>query len=133
MNKSQSLSRSIVSTTTVFVVFSFVFVFVVGANAASTIGTNMSTTGTLTVTPASDSATSVRFQNTAGTNFFIADSTNRRIGVGGTDGPSTVFEVQGTVSASYFFTQNTIQVAGLPGATASVAYSRDAIGTTNTP
>ncbi|MEK7076387.1 MAG: hypothetical protein AAB941_01875 [Patescibacteria group bacterium] len=172
------------------------------ANAASTIGTNMSTTGTFTVTPATDSATSIRFQNAAGTNYFIANSTSSRIGIGaapstvfevqgtasasylmtanslqvagvasvaysrfGTDatghslaatqdvlfsgltefngnaffdakvgigdtGPSTVFEVQGTASASYFFTQNTIQVAGVPGATASVAYSRFGTATT---
>ena len=98
------------------------------ANAASTIGTNMSTTGTFTVTPASDSATSIRFQNAAGTSFFIADSTNLRIGVGAA--PSTTFEVQGTASASYFFTGNTIQVGGT---TSSAAYSRfgtDATGYT---
>ena len=103
-------------------------VLTITANAASTIGTNMSTTGTFTVTPASDSATSVRFQDTAGTNYFVADSTNFRIGIGAA--PSTTFEVQGTASASYFFTQNTIQIAGVPGATASVAYSRFGTGTT---
>ncbi|OGN13110.1 MAG: hypothetical protein A3J47_01310 [Candidatus Yanofskybacteria bacterium RIFCSPHIGHO2_02_FULL_43_22] len=124
MNKSQRFLRSIVSVTTVFVVFSFVFVFVLGANAASTIGTNMSTTGTLTVTPAANSATSVRFQNAATTNYFIADSSNSRIGVGGA--PQTVFEVQGTASASYLMTANSLQVAGV----ASVAYSRFGTGTT---
>ncbi|OGN13615.1 MAG: hypothetical protein A3J47_04230 [Candidatus Yanofskybacteria bacterium RIFCSPHIGHO2_02_FULL_43_22] len=110
--------------TTVFVVFSFVFVFVLGANAASTIGTNMSTTGTLTVTPATNSATSVQFQNAASTTYFFADSTNRRVGVGGA--PQTVFEVQGTASASYLMTANSLQVAGV----ASVAYSRFGTGTT---
>src|SRR3989338_11357848 len=119
MNKPKGFLRSIVSVTAVFAVFSFVFVFAFGANAASTIGTNMSTTGTLTVTPATDSATSVRFQNAAGTNFFIVDSVKSRIGVG-SSAPATVFEVQGTASASYFITENTIQVGGL----ASVAYSR---------
>jgi hypothetical protein len=109
---------------TAFVVFSFAFVFVGAANAASTIGTNFSTTGTLTVTPATDSATSVRFQNTAGTNYFIADSTNRRIGIGAA--PGTTFEVQGTASASYFLTGNTIQVGGF----ASVAYNRFGIDAT---
>lgn len=202
MNKSRRFFGSIVSSV---VVLAFMGFFVAGVFAASTIGTNMSTTGTLTVTPASDSATSIRFQNTAGTNYFIGNSTrgwvgigaapstvfevqgtasasylmtanslqvagvasvaysrfgtgatghslastddvlftglvefddnaffDAKVGIGGT-GPSTVFEVQGTVSASYFFTQNTIQVAGLPGATATVAYSRFGTGTTNTP
>ena len=124
MNKSQRVLRSIVSMTTVFVVFSFVFVFVLGANAASTIGTNMSTTGTLTVTPATNSATSVQFQNAASTTYFFANSTNSRIGVGGA--PQTVFEVQGTASASYLMTANSLQVAGV----ASVAYSRFGTGTT---
>ena len=95
------------------------------ANAASTIGTNMSTTGTFTVTPATDSATSIRFQNTAGTSFFVADSTNLRVGIGAA--PSTTFEVQGTASASYFLTSNTIQVGSL---FASVAYSRFGAGST---
>src|SRR3989338_9165236 len=107
MNKSQYVFglRSMVA---LVAAFSFVFLFAGGVHAASTIGTNMSTTGTLTVTPATDSATSVRFQNAAGTSFFIADSTNSRIGVG-SSAPSTVFEVQGTASASYFLTPNTIQ------------------------
>lgn len=95
------------------------------ANAASTIGSNMSTTGTFTVTPATDSATSILFQNTAGANYFVADSTNQRIGVGAA--PSTKFEVQGTASASYFLTSQTIQVGSL---FASVAYSRFGAGAT---
>lgn len=123
MNKSQRVLRSIVSMTTVFVVFSFVFL-ASGVYAASTIGTNMSTTGTFLVNPASNSATSVRFQNAAGTNYFFADSTNSRIGVGGA--PQTVFEVQGTASASYLMTANSLQVAGV----SSVAYSRFGTGTT---
>src|SRR3990167_9384943 len=123
MNKSQYVFglRSMVA---LVAAFSFVFLFAGGVHAASTIGTNMSTTGTLTVTPATDSATSVRFQNAAGTNFFIADSTNSRIGVGGA--PQTVFEVQGTASASYLMTANSLQVAGV----SSVAYSRFGTGTT---
>lgn len=133
MNKSQRFLRSIVSMTTVLVVFSFAFVFVLGANAASTIGTNMSTTGTFLVNPASNSATSVRFQNAAGTNYLIANSTKGWIGIGaavsGVDAaPSTVFEVQGTASASYLFTANSLQVLGTSGA--SVSYSRFGIGTT---
>ncbi|MBI2674602.1 MAG: hypothetical protein HYX22_02595 [Candidatus Yanofskybacteria bacterium] len=110
--------------TTVFVVFSFVFVFALGANAASTVGTNMSTTGTFLVNPASNSATSVRFQNAAGTNYFFGDSTNSRIGIGGA--PQTVFEVQGTASASYLMTANTLQVGGV----SSAAYSRFGTATT---
>lgn len=115
MNKSRRFFRSIVSLISVFALVGF---FVVGAFAASTIGTNMSTTGTLLVNPASNSATSVRFQNAAGTNYFVANSTNMWIGVGAA--PQTTFEVQGTSSASYFLTGNTIQVGGY----ASVAYSR---------
>src|SRR3989338_1722676 len=67
--------------------------FVVGVYAASTIGTNMVTTGTLHV---------------------------------GGNAAQTKFEVQGTASASYFLTGNTIQVGGY----ASVAYNR--FGTTAT-
>src|SRR3990167_2730960 len=84
----------------------------------------MSTTGTLTVTPATNSATSVQFQNDASTTYFFANSTNSRIGVGGA--PQTVFEVQGTASASYLMTANSLQVAGV----ASVAYSRFGTGAT---
>lgn len=117
MNKSRLLSgfRSIVSASAVLF---FVLFFAVGAWAASTIGANMSSTGTFTVTPASDSATSVRFQDTAGTNIFIVNSTSRWVGIGAA--PQTTFEVQGTASASYLLTGNTIQVGGY----ASVAYSR---------
>ena len=93
------------------------------ANAASTIGTNMSTTGTFTQTV--DSAIAARFQNAAADlNVLVVDTTNRRVGIGAV--PGTTFEVQGTASASYFFTQNTIQVAGTTG---SVAWSRFGTGT----
>ncbi len=102
----------------------FLSIFTI-THAASTIGTNMSTTGTFLVNPTSNSATSIRFQNAAGTNYFIADSTNSRIGIGAA--PSTTFEVQGTASASYFLTGNTLQVGGF----ASAAYSRFGTATTN--
>ena len=117
MNKSRLVRgfRSIVSASAVLFLVLF---FAVGAFAASTIGTNMSTTGTFTITPATDSATSVQFQNTAGTNIFIVNSTSRWVGVGAA--PQTTFEVQGTSSASYLLTGNTIQVGGY----ASVAYNR---------
>ena len=71
------------------------------ALAASTIGTNMSTTGTLTVT--SDSATSVQFQDAAGTTtVFIVDTTNTRAGVNAGGAVDTPFEVGGTASISGF-------------------------------
>ena len=71
------------------------------ALAASTIGTNMSTTGTLTVT--SDSATSVQFQDAAGTTtVFIVDTTNTRAGVNAGGAVDTTFEVGGTASISGF-------------------------------
>lgn len=123
MNKSRLISgfRSIVSASAVLF---FVLFFAVGAFAASTIGANLSTTGTFTVTPATDSATSVQFQNTAGTNIFIVNSTSRWVGVGAA--PQTTFEVQGTASASYLLTANTIQVGGF----ASAAYNRFGTATT---
>ena len=83
----------------------------------------MSTTGTFTVT--TGGATAVQFQNAAGTNLFIFDHTNLRLGIGAT--PGTTFEAQGTASASYFLTGNTIQVGGF----ASVAYNRFGTATTN--
>lgn len=102
-------------------VFSLILAGVVSAD--STIGTNISTTGTLKVT--TGGATAVLFQNAAGTNLFIFDHTNLRLGIGAT--PGTTFEVQGTASASYFLTGNTIQVGGF----ASVAYNRFGTATTN--
>ena len=122
MNKSQSRLGSIVA---VITAFSFVFVLAGGVYAASTIGTSVSTTGTLTVSPASNSATSIRFQNAAGSNVFTLNSTLGWVGIGAA--PQTTFEVQGTSSASFFFTQGSIQVAGT---TASVAYSRFGTDTT---
>lgn len=191
INKSFLAVWSIIPVNLVFI---FAFLFVGNAFAASTIGTNISTTGTLKVT--SDSATAVQFQNAAGTTtVFVVDASNTRVGVnaGGTvnttfevggaasisgvitlDGgqirpqnngttafrfqnaagttsvlvidttnfrvgigttPVTTFEAQGTASASYFLTGNTIQVGGY----SSAAYSRfgtntataSDIGTTN--
>lgn len=95
------------------------------ANAASTIGTNMSTTGTFTQTVGS--ATAARFQNAAGTvTVLLVDTTNTRVGVAKT--PGVKFEVGGTASAAYLFTHNSLQVSGTTGA--SVAYSRFGTGTT---
>ena len=101
------------------------------ANAASTIGTNITTTGTFAQT--TGSATAALFQKSSTLTALVVDTASGtgRVGVGAA--PSTTFEVQGTASASYFFTQNAIQVAGVPGATATVAYSRFGTGTTGTP
>ncbi|TSC90310.1 MAG: TonB-dependent receptor, partial [Parcubacteria group bacterium Gr01-1014_2] len=70
--------------------------------------------------PASDT---IAF-STVGTERLRIDSLGR-VGVG-TTGPSTKFEVQGTASASYFLTGNTIQVGGF----SSTAYSRFGTSTT---
>src|SRR3989344_5507405 len=118
-----SVYRSIFSVALIFAFALMPF----GAFAASTLGTNMSTTGTFTQTVGS--ATAAQFQNAAGTvTSLIVDTTNNRVGVNTTN-PATVFEVQGTASASYFFTFNPLQAGGTFGA-ASVAYSRFGIGTT---
>src|SRR3989338_1501634 len=108
--------------------FLFLSIFTI-TYAASTIGTNMSTTGTFTQT--AGSATAARFQNAAGTITVLhVDTNNYRVGVGN-EAPGTTFEVQGTASASYFFTGNTIQVGGTTG---SAAYSRFGTNTaTNSP
>jgi len=60
------------------------------------------------------------------TNTFSVDATNNRVGIG-TTAPSTVFEVQGTASASYLLTGNTLQVGGY----ATTSYSRFGTGTTS--
>ncbi|MEK7537082.1 MAG: hypothetical protein AAB584_01415, partial [Patescibacteria group bacterium] len=56
---------------------------------------------------------------------FYWDVTNAKLGIG-TSGPSTKFEVQGTASASYLLTGNTLQVGGF----SSVAYNRFGTATT---
>jgi len=109
-----------------FIIGSIVFslVLVSGVLADSTIGTNISTTGTFTVNKAG--ATAIQFQNGSGTAVFIFDTTNKRLGIG--DTPTTTLEVQGTASASYFLSANAVQFASN---TASVAYSRFGSLTTN--
>ncbi|MBI3273713.1 MAG: hypothetical protein HYZ69_01075 [Candidatus Colwellbacteria bacterium] len=88
------------------------------------VGGTASVSGVLTlsngnVRPDENAATAILFQNAAGTTTIMTiDTSNNRVGIGGT--PGTTFEVQGTSSASYFLTGNTIQVGGF----ASVAYSR---------
>lgn len=206
-NKFHGFFRSIIFSVAFSVIFSFTFLLADGADAASTIGTNMLTTGTLEVQntasaaylltgntiqvgghasvaynrfgtattthvgsiaasndllisgdfevngsaafdghaffggsasisgelqlndgrfqPQSDATTAFRFQNAAGdTSVLVIDTTNNRVGIGTT--PVTTFEVQGTASAAYFLTGNTIQVGGY----SSVAYSRFGTATT---
>src|SRR3989344_3090666 len=135
-----SVSWSILSTVLVFAFALMPF----GAFGASTIGTNMLTTGTFEA------------QNTASAAFFLTGNTiqvggyasaaysrfgtgttsysafltttndalvagdlevdgvaffDTKVGIGGA--PSTVFEVQGTASASYFYPTGTLQVGAL--------------------
>src|SRR3989344_1589632 len=59
---------------------------------------------------------------------FYWDVSNARLGIG-TTSPATKFEVQGTASASYLLTGNTLQVGGY----ASAAYSRFGTSTTGHP
>ncbi|MEK7121375.1 MAG: hypothetical protein AAB857_01565, partial [Patescibacteria group bacterium] len=60
------------------------------------------------------------------TNTLSIDATNNRVGILTTT-PSTTFEVQGTASASYFLTGNTIQVGGF----SSASYNRFGVNTTS--
>ncbi|MBI3273630.1 MAG: hypothetical protein HYZ69_00645, partial [Candidatus Colwellbacteria bacterium] len=60
-------------------------------------------------------------------NLTINTPSSRKIGIGAA--PSTYFEIQGTASASYLLTGNTLQVGGF----ASVAYSRFGTSTTSHP
>jgi len=107
----------------------------VGVNAGGAIDTTFEVGGTASISgiitfggtgttggqfrPASNGTTAFRFQNAAGTSDILTiDTTNNRVGIGGT--PTTIFEVQGTASASYLKSANTIQVGGY----ASVAYNR---------
>src|SRR3989344_848168 len=108
----------------------------VGVNAGAAVNTTFEVGGTASISgigtwadgrfrPQSDAATAFRFQNAAGTaSVLIIDTTNARIGIGAT--PGTIFEVQGTASASYLLTGNTIQVGGY----ASADYSRFGTSTT---
>ncbi|TSC91273.1 MAG: cell surface glycoprotein, partial [Parcubacteria group bacterium Gr01-1014_2] len=73
--------------------------------------------------------TEIAFQFDNSTTSLITILGSGYVGIG-TTGPSTIFEVQGTASASYLLTGNTLQVGGF----ASVAYSRfgtDTTGYTN--
>lgn len=112
------------------IISAFLFLFAVGIVwAASTIGTNISTTGTLTVQ--SDSATAVLFQNAAGsTTIFKFDNTNSRFGIlsGGT--LDTTFEVGGTASISGIVTLANGQIR--PRADSVTAFRlQNAAGTTS--
>ncbi|TSC90618.1 MAG: exported protein of unknown function [Parcubacteria group bacterium Gr01-1014_2] len=101
------------------VVWSMVFSFALvnTASAASTIGVDILTTGSLTVR--SSSTTAIRFQNSSSTTIFQFDTTNSRLGIG--TAPVTTFEVQGTASASYFIASGSVQFGSN---VATAAYSR---------
>ena len=87
-------------------------------------------TGTLSWATAGVSSNSLDFDEFVSSMTLDANLTINRgasnyfIGLG--DAPSTVFEVQGTASASYLLTGNTLQVGGF----SSTAYSRFGTGTT---
>jgi len=104
-------------------VFSFALVGLVSAD--STIGANMSTTGTLTVN--NNSGTAVRFQR-SGTNIFVFNTTAGRLGIDSGGNLDTKFEVGGTASAENLLINGAVQFAGN---SASVAYSRFGTTTTN--
>ncbi len=89
-----------------YVAGSFVLLLTLLSNpvyADSTVGTNMSTTGTFTQTVGS--ATAARFQNAAGTtNTLWVDTTNNKVGVNAGSALDTTFEVGGTASISGIIT-----------------------------
>lgn len=94
------------------------------ALADTTLGTNLSTTGTFTMTKTS--ATAAQFQNAGGTTIFMIDTTNSRAGIAYGSNLDTKFEVGGTASATNAIVSGAVQFAG----NASVAYSRFGTGTT---
>lgn len=109
----------------------FSFVLVSGVWADTTVGTNLSTTGTLsttsTFTVTTTNATAVKFQNAGATNLFVFDTTNTRLGVAFGGNLDTKFEVGGTASATNLMVSGAVQFAG----NASVAYSRFGTSTTD--
>lgn len=81
---------------------------------ATTIGTNITTAGTLTVQ--SDSASAILFQNAAGSStIFKFDNANSRFGILAGNALDTSFELGGAASVSGAFTQT--------GATASNSFA----------
>ena len=115
-----------------FVVWSIILslVFISGsASAASTIGTNMSTTGTFTQTVGS--TTAARFQNAAGTTTVLwVDTTNTTVGVNPGAAIDTTFEVGGTASVSGVITLADGQVRPQSNGTTAFRF-QNAAGTTN--
>jgi len=92
--------------------------------ADTTVGTNLSTTGTFTMTKTS--ATAAQFQNAGGSVVFLIDTTNTRVGVAYGTNLDTKFEVGGTASATNTLVSGAVQFAG----NASVSYSRFGTGAT---
>ena len=97
-NKSRGLSWSIIFSVALFAAFSFVLLSADGANAASTIGTNILTTGTLEV------------QNTASAAYLL---TGNAIQVGGHVSVAySRFGTTATTEAHYISTTNDVLVNG---------------------
>lgn len=101
--------------------------------AATTVGTNLSTTGTFTQTVGS--ATAARFQNAAGTTTVLqVDTTNTRVGVNAGGTVDTTFEVGGTASISGIITLGGTGSTGgqfRPGTDGTTAFRfQNAAGTT---
>mgnify|MGYP001609165833 CR=1 FL=1 len=91
-------------------IFAVVLLGTAGVVSATTIGTNMSTDGTLTVK--SSSTTSVLFQDAGGTNTLMTlDTTNLRVGINHGVALDTRLEVGGTASAAHILTPGGLQVA----------------------
>src|SRR3989338_1941673 len=84
---------------------------------------SMTLDSNLTIASAGYTFTITDAQVNIGNSRFTSDT--NRLGVN-TTSPATVFEVQGTASASYFLTGNTLQVGGF----SSAAYSRFGTATT---
>ena len=85
---------------------------------------SMTLDANLTVASAGFNITITDAQVSIGNSRFTSDT--NRLGINTTT-PQTVFEVQGTASASYLLTGNTLQVGGF----SSAAYSRFGIATTD--
>src|SRR3989338_9555508 len=117
------------------VVSAFLFLTIFSITyAASTIGTNMSTTGTFTQTVGS--ANAARFQNAAGTTTVLwVDTTSTLVGVNAGGAIDTTFEVGGTASISGIITFGGTGTTGgqfRPGSNGTTAFRfQNAAGTTN--
>lgn len=107
-NEFRDFFRSIVFLAAFFAVFSFISLFAVSADAASTIGTNIVTTGTLKV------------QNTASASYFLTGNT---IQVGGfASAAYNRFGTAATTHAGSITTSNDLLISGDLEVDASAAF-----------